>query len=59
MPSSRGSSQPRDQTHISYVSLLAGEFFTIELQEKSTKRTTQAILKMCLKNMSYTNIFFV
>ena len=28
MPSSRGSSQPRDQTHISYVSALAGGFFT-------------------------------
>ena len=59
MPSSRGSSQPRDGTHVSYVTLMAGEFFTIELPEKSTKRTAQAILKMCLKNMSYTNIFFV
>ena len=28
MPSSRGSSQPRDQTHISCSSLLTGGFFT-------------------------------
>ena len=28
MPSSRGASQPRDQTHISYVSLIGGWFFT-------------------------------
>ena len=28
MPSSRGSSQPRDQTHISYITRLAGRFFT-------------------------------
>ena len=29
IPFSRGSSQPRDQTHVSYMSLaLAGEFFT-------------------------------
>ena len=25
--SSRGSSQPKDQTHVSYVSALAGRFF--------------------------------
>ena len=28
MPSSRGSSQPRDQTWISYVSAMAGGFYT-------------------------------
>ena len=28
MPSSRGSSQPRDQTHVSYVSCTTGGFFT-------------------------------
>ena len=28
MPSSRGSSQPRDWTQVSYVPSLAGEFFT-------------------------------
>ena len=27
---SRGSSQPRDQTHVSYVSCIAGRFFTTE-----------------------------
>ena len=30
MPSSRGSSQLRDQTHISEVSFTAGGFFTAE-----------------------------
>ena len=30
MPSSRGSSQPRDQTHISCVSCIVGGFFTAE-----------------------------
>ena len=28
MPSSRGSSQSRDETHVSYVSSFAGRFFT-------------------------------
>ena len=36
MPSSRGSSQPRDQTHISCVSCIGGEFFTIEPPENSS-----------------------
>ena len=31
MPSSRGSSWPRDRTHISYASCIAGGFFTAEL----------------------------
>ena len=30
MPSSRGSSWPRDQTHISWISCIAGQFFAIE-----------------------------
>ena len=30
MPSSRGSSQPRDRAHISYGSCTAGRFFTAE-----------------------------
>ena len=30
MPSFRGSSRPRDQIHISWVSYTAGEFFTTE-----------------------------
>ena len=34
MPSSRGSSQPRDQTCISCVSCIAGSFFTTELLGK-------------------------
>ena len=28
IPSSRGSSQPRDQTHVSCVSCISGKFFT-------------------------------
>ena len=31
MPSSRGSSRPRDQNYVSYVSSLAGRFFTTYL----------------------------
>ena len=30
MPYSRGSSQPRDQTHVSHVSYFAGRFLTAE-----------------------------
>ena len=30
LPSSRGSSRPRDRTHISCVSCIAGGFFTAE-----------------------------
>ena len=36
MPSSRGSSQPRDQTHISCGSCVAGGFFTPEPPERKT-----------------------
>ena len=34
MPSSRASSRPRDQTHIAYVSCIAGRFFTTEPHRK-------------------------
>ena len=34
MPSPRGSSWPRDRTHVSYVSCIAGGFFTVEPQGK-------------------------
>ena len=34
MPSSRGSSQPRDQAHVSCVSCTASRFFTAELPVK-------------------------
>ena len=34
MYSSRGSSQPRDQTHVSYASCIAGRSFTSEPLEK-------------------------
>ena len=33
-PSSRGSSQSKDQTDISYITYIAGGFFTSELLEK-------------------------
>ena len=36
MPSSRGSSQPRDRTYISYISCIAGRFFTAEPPGKPT-----------------------
>ena len=36
MPSSRGSSRPRDWTHVSCISCIAGGFFTIELPGKPT-----------------------
>ena len=35
IPFSRGSSQPRDQTYISFVSCIAGRFFTTEPPGKS------------------------
>ena len=38
MPSSRGFSRPRDQTHVSCVSCIAGRFFTTELPGKPQKR---------------------
>jgi len=33
MPFSKGSSQPMDQTHVSFISSIAGRFFTTEPQE--------------------------
>ena len=38
MPSSRGSSQPRDQTRVSCVSCIAGGFFTTEPPGKPIKK---------------------
>ena len=40
MPSPRGSSQPRDQTHISCGSCFASKFFTTEPSGKSTEKGT-------------------
>ena len=37
VPSAREYSQPRDRSHISYVSCIAGRFFTIETLGKPTK----------------------
>ena len=39
MPSSRESSQPQDGTHASYVSCMAGRFFTTEPQGKPNINT--------------------
>ena len=36
MPSSRGFSQPRDQTHVSYITCIAAGFFTTN----TTKETS-------------------
>ena len=38
MPSSRASSWPRDRTHVSYVSWMAGGFFTTSATWKAQKR---------------------
>ena len=41
MPSFRGSSQPRDQTHVSWVSYTVGEFFTTETLGKPILKKTE------------------
>ena len=46
MPSSRRSSGPRDQTHVSYISTLAGRFFTAS----ATQEAQQALSKLRNKN---------
>ena len=50
MPSSRGSSQLRDQRHISYSSCIAGRFFTAEPVENPQLSTAAAAksLQSCL-----------
>ena len=40
MPSSRGSSSPKDQSHVSCSSCIAGGFFTAESQGSPTYETT-------------------
>ena len=49
MPSSKGSSQPRDQTLMSYVSCIGSGFFTInatwEKKVKKKKKKTSAMEK--------------
>ena len=46
-PSSRGSSSPRDHTHVSYVSFIAGGFFSVEPPGKPTVPYTTQILLYC------------
>ena len=47
MPSSKGSSQPRDQTHISYLLLPWQVFFTTSTTWESQKRGRKIVLKHC------------
>ena len=46
MPSSRGSSQPRDQTQVSHI---AGRFFTIKRQYWAAPKNTILSLKTGIK----------
>ena len=49
MPSSRGSSRPRDRTRISYISCIAGRFFTSEPPGKPSQyHTGKQILELGL-----------
>ena len=50
IPSSRGSSQPRDQTHMSYVSpTLAGRFFTTSITwQTGTSIQFSSVAQLCL-----------
>ena len=45
MPSSRGYSQPRDQTHISCGSCIAGGFLTAELPGKPEKEVRDVTIE--------------
>ena len=45
MPSSRGSSQPRDQTRISCFSCIAGRFFTAETPGKPYNMDTNLLFR--------------
>ena len=56
MPSSRGSSQPRDQTHISYASCIAGGFFTAEPPTEPGPLPYFLIISLFLaSSLSFTN----
>ena len=52
MPSSRGSSQPRDWTHVSCISCIAGRFFTAEPPGKPSRQTI-SLLKQTQGEMSF------
>ena len=66
MPSSMGSSQPRDRTHISSDSCIAGRFFTVETLGKPCTSsflmnlTSQLILTQnrVLSGLNYSNVLF-
>ena len=46
MPSSRGFSQPRDQTHVSYVSCIGRWFFTAEPPGSPSKSTVTCFAEL-------------
>ena len=58
IPFSRGSSQPRDQTLISYVSSLAGRFFTTSATWEdigsSIKHSNFVLFEQCVFGLSWT-----
>ena len=54
MPSSWGSSQPRGQTHFSYLSCMAGSFFTTSTSWKTHLNLKQQIL-IPLKHLGFHN----
>ena len=51
MPSCRGSSQPKDQTHTSCVSLLAGGFFTTEHREIPIELNGMSYIRVLMLNI--------
>ena len=56
MPSSRGSSRPRDRTHASCVSYIAGGFFTTGPLEKPKLASPKIFMLSCLAVPTETQI---
>ena len=67
MPSSRRSSQPRDQTHVSYIPALAGGFFTTRTTWEAQQQNIPLLIKenqkirrtYLLKNLSLFSVYAV
>ena len=53
IPSSRGSFQPRDRTHVSYISCIAGIFFTAEPPGKPVTLIIKHVKKPTLGQSSH------
>ena len=53
IPSSKGSSQPRDRTHVSYITCIAGVFFTAEPLGKPVAVIIKHIKKPTLGQSSH------